>query len=289
MKKSQSFLRVSLALLALSGVLFAGCSSGSDDIPLKGGKVQVLADATPASSSHSLNLNNISAAAVNPGQTDETVEIMDMKLYIHSIMLRTPEEVIACANNPKYSDGHEFSIFDNHDKGTGMVVSPKENRQSLAFSVLTPSSLTAKVPENMWDILLIHISYGSMGEDKTSYVTYTDPNTQTETTRTIQELLVSGPSPTQSVAYAIIFLYGNAASRIPEYTQYRDAASSYLGSGTIQELTLPSPVDTRTSTPVLKLHLNAQGILKKDSSGEVYIDQELLESRLDEMLSVNAE
>jgi hypothetical protein len=31
MRKTQSFLRVSLALLALWGILFAGCSSGSDD------------------------------------------------------------------------------------------------------------------------------------------------------------------------------------------------------------------------------------------------------------------
>jgi hypothetical protein len=46
MKRTKSFLRVGFMLLALSGVLFAGCSSSSDDDPPQGEPVKPIYDIT---------------------------------------------------------------------------------------------------------------------------------------------------------------------------------------------------------------------------------------------------
>ncbi|MCL1910937.1 MAG: hypothetical protein FWG13_01880, partial [Leptospirales bacterium] len=221
------------------------------------------------------------AKAATPG-SDE-VEIVDINLYIHSIMLRNHKEVINCAGNPNVSTPVGFSIFDNHDDNTGVVLSPKEGAETLHFSLSEPSSLETNVAEKEWDIFLIHISCGDVAPNKISTITYIDPVTGNEKEERISNLPARSGGGQLHQSYGLIVSCDNAIGKIPDYPKYKDNAKKYLGDGKIQELYQNGVISTQGVNALITLQLNTQGILKKDTSGKVYIDVNLLESYFDTM------
>ncbi|MDR2588823.1 MAG: hypothetical protein LBC67_05285 [Spirochaetales bacterium] len=97
MKRTKSFLRVGIALLALSGILFAGCSSGSDDdgpppptkpvAPISGEKVYTSAGAEYSGADITFTTvqngwTNTNETLTELGLTDADVKVTNNKLTL---------------------------------------------------------------------------------------------------------------------------------------------------------------------------------------------------------------